>query len=73
MVNEYSLTIFQKQPESDLFSRSEEVHEQRAYDESQVQKWLEECGFTSVMCLDTNMKKMETAMCERVYFVAQRP
>lgn len=73
MVNEYSLTIFRKEPESDLFSRSEEVHEQRAYDVTQVQKWLEECGFTSVMCLDTNMKKMETAMCERIYFVAQRP
>ena len=64
-VNEYSLTIFRRQPGSDLFERFEEIHEQRAYHTDMVKKWLAECGFYDVTSL-------EPASCERVYLAARR-
>lgn len=81
-VNEYSLTIFRRQPESHLFDRTEEVHVQRAYEIEEVRQWLAECGFCDIACyaadgrdgagLCSGRWKSELSKCERVYFAARR-
>lgn len=81
-VNEYSLTIFRRQPGSDLFERTEEVHEQRAYEIEEVKQWLAECGFCNIVCFAEDSRdgdklrpvrtEVELSKCERVYFAVQR-
>lgn len=81
-VNEYSLTIFHRQPGSHLFERTEEVHVQRAYDIRKVEQWLAECGFSHVIRMENGSlhtgnpsedeRKWESIKCERIYLAAQR-
>ena len=70
-INEYMLTIFRKQPDSDLYERIEEAHYQRAYDVDLLQKLLEENGLTIVECFDEDMKRQPDFNSERIYVVAK--
>lgn len=70
-INEYMLTIFKKQPDSELYERVEEAHYQRAYNIDRLKEMLEESGLTLVECFDENMKNQPTENSERIYVVAR--
>lgn len=70
-INEYTLTIFKKQPDSELYEKIEEAHYQRAYSIPRLQELLKQSGLEVVECFDENMKARPTANSERVYVVAK--
>ncbi len=70
-INEYMLTIFKKQPDSDLYERIEEAHYQRAYSIERLKELLEMNGLTMVECFDEDMKNRPSETSERIYVVAQ--
>lgn len=70
-INEYMLTIFKKQPDSELYERIEEAHYQRAYGVEQLREMLADSGLTMVECFDENMKKQPSESSERIYVVAK--
>ena len=51
-INEYQVTFFQKQEEGELYSREEETHYERAYDQAELTGWLEEAGLRVVGVYD---------------------
>ena len=70
-INEYMLTIFKKQPDSELYERIEEAHYQRAYGVEHLKEMLADSGLTMVECFDENMKKQPSESSERIYVVAK--
>lgn len=70
-INEYILTIFKKQPESELYEKIEEAHYQKAYSPKRLAELLEKGGMEMVECLDENMKTEPVANSERIYVVAK--
>ena len=64
------LTIFRKQPDSDLYERIEEAHYQRAYSVER-KKLLAEGGLSMVECFDASMEGGPTENSERIYVVAK--
>lgn len=70
-INEYMLTIFKKQPDSELYERIEEAHYQRAYGVEHLREMLADSGLTMVECFDENMKKQPSESSERIYVVAK--
>lgn len=70
-INEYMLTIFRKQPDSDLYERIEEAHYQRAYSVERLKKLLAEGGLSMVECFDASMEGGPTENSERIYVVAK--
>lgn len=69
-INEYALTIFEREPGTELFRRYEEVHEQRAYEIQEVENALREAGFSLLYIYGGQIGKELTEDCERIYFVA---
>lgn len=71
-INEYTLTIFCRRPDSGLYERLEEIHYQRAYPADVVQGLLEDSGLVLVDCLDASMKAPPAEDSERIYMIAMR-
>lgn len=57
-INEYMLTIFRKQADSELYERTEEAHYQRAYDMDTLKRLIEKNGLALVSFLDEDMKQV---------------
>lgn len=73
MRNEYLLTIYQlEQEETDLFSRVEEYHCQRAYPVAIVTEQLEKAGLTLCAVYEAFTEKPAQKDSNRVYFVATK-
>lgn len=70
-INEYTLTIFRKQPEGELYEKIEEAHYQKAYSVQRLRELLEKSGMEMVECFDENMQTEHTADSERIYVVAK--
>lgn len=70
-INEYMLTIFKKQPDSELYERIDEAHYQRAYTIDRLKELLEENGLKMVESFDEDMKNLPHENSERIYIVAQ--
>lgn len=68
--NEYVVTVF-RQEEGDLFRRTEEVHEQRAYSRETVEELLAEAGMELVAVYDGYSSNAPTRTSERLLFVAR--
>ena len=71
-INEYMLTIFRKQPDTELYERVEESHYQRAYQLNVLKQLLEEAGLTFVESFDEDMINPVQEDSERMYLVAQK-
>ena len=71
-INEYALTIFQRQPKSRLYERIDEVHYQRAYSVSTVRELLEQSGLMVAGVLDSSMKEEPKEDSERIYMIAKK-
>ena len=70
-INEYMLTIFRKQADSELYERTEESHYQRAYDMDTLKGLIEKNGLTLVSFLDEDMKRLPDETSERIYVIVQ--
>ena len=67
-INEYALTLFEKQP-SGLFRKYEEFHEQRAYDISEIKEMAEEAGMIFESVLDAEDLKPPRTSSERLVVI----
>lgn len=72
---EHSLTIFaQTDTDGGLFKRVDELHVQRAYSLSWLEKQLKKVGFTDVrVTADFNWKQAPADFTERAFFAARKP
>lgn len=70
-INEYMLTIFRKQQDSNLYERIEEAHYQKAYTIPALKILLNQNGLEVVDCFDETMQEKPTENSERVYIVAK--
>ena len=70
-INEYMLTIFRKQQDSDLYERIEEAHYQKTYTIPALKILLNQNGLEIVDCFDETMQEKPTENSERVYIVAK--
>lgn len=70
-INEYMLTIFRKQQDSNLYERIEEAHYQKAYTIPALKILLNQNGLEIVDCFDETMQEKPTENSERVYIVAK--
>ena len=71
-INEYTLTIFRRRPDSELFEKIEEAHYQRAYDLKQITEMMQKNGLEVCEILDSSMRSEPTETSERVYIVARK-
>lgn len=69
-VNEYDLTIFQRE-ESGLFRKYTETHMQKAYGIETVRRLLETAGMEFVAAYDAFTEEAPRGDSERVYFLAR--
>ncbi len=71
-INEYLLTVYQlEDEEQDLFSRCDEVHYQKAYEQDEVQQLLQMAGMELVAVYDAFTMESPKEDSERIYIVAR--
>lgn len=68
-INEYQVTFFQKQEAGELYSREEETHYERAYDQAELTGWLEEAGLRVVGVYDAFTMEEPGPSSERICYV----
>lgn len=71
-INEYLLTIFRKEEDSNLYEKIEEAHYQRAYSMEQITYMLETAKLTLLDCFGEDMKSPVRPEDERIYIVAKK-
>lgn len=69
--NEYMLTIFKREEDSNLYRRMEESHYQRAYDMETVKDLLRRAGLEFVESFGNRIDEPEKETSERVYIIAK--
>ncbi len=70
-INEYELSLFVKDKESDLYRRYQEIHHQKAYDLETVKRLIERSGLEYVTAYDAFSKHAPTDQSERIYVIAR--
>jgi ubiquinone/menaquinone biosynthesis C-methylase UbiE len=70
-INEYELSLFIKERESDLYRKYQEMHYQKAYELETIKGLMEESGLEFVAAFDAFTRNKPTEISERVYVVAR--
>ena len=70
-MNEYELSLFIKEPESDLYRKYQETHYQKAYDLETIKGLIKEAGLEFVTAYDAFTKNKPHEASERIYVVAR--
>lgn len=72
-INEYDLTIFSRDEESDeeVFRKSVETHYQRGYTLDEMKAFVEKAGLEFVKALDADTHEQVSAQSERIYIIAR--
>lgn len=71
MINEYDLTIYEKEADSDYFKRFDETHYQKAYTLDTIKRLLNEAGLMYVTVYDAFTYNPPKDTSERIYIVAR--
>lgn len=71
-INEYTLTVFRKQPKGRLYERMDEIHYQRAYSISVLEELLENSGLAVAGIFDSSMREGSGEDSERIYMAAKK-
>lgn len=72
-LNKYLLTIYELLDDNrDLFLRTDELHQQRAYDINVVKECLENQGFSQIKVFEAFTEEKPNTKSERLYFVARK-
>ena len=70
-INEYELSLFIKEKQSDLYRKYQETHFQKAYDLKTVKNLIEQSGLEYITAYDAFTKNPPTAESERIYVIAR--
>lgn len=70
-INQYDLTIFAKQPDSELFERFYETHHQKAYSLTEMIDLLTKSGLEYVTAYDAFTTNPPDSTSERIYIIAR--
>ena len=70
-INEYELSLFIKEQDSDLYRKYQEMHYQKAYDLDTIKGLVEESGLEYITAYDAFTRNKPTEISERVYVVAR--
>lgn len=70
-INEYELSLFIKEQDSDLYRKYEETHFQKAYDLETIKRLIVQSGLEYVTAYDAFTKETPTITSERIYVIAK--
>ena len=70
-INEYELSLFIKETDSDLYRKYQETHFQKAYDLETMKRLVEQSGLEYVTAYDAFTKDAPTEVSERIYVIAR--
>ena len=70
-INEYELSLFIKEEDSDLYRKYQENHFQKAYDLDTMRRLVEQSGLEYITAYDAFTKNPPTAESERIYVIAR--
>lgn len=70
-INEYELSLFIKEPESDLYCKYQETHYQKAYDLETIKGLIKGAGLEFVTAYDAFTKNEPHEASERIYVIAK--
>ena len=70
-INEYELSLFIKERESDLYRKYQEMHYQKAYELETIKGLVEESGLEYITAYDAFTRNEPTEESERVYVVVR--
>lgn len=70
-INEYELSLFIKEQNSDLYRKYQEMHYQKAYDLKTIKGLVEESGLEYITAYDAFTRNQPTNESERVYVIAR--
>ena len=70
-INEYELSLFIKETDSDLYQKYQETHFQKAYDLETIKGLIERSGLEYITAYDAFTKDAPTKTSERIYVVAR--
>jgi len=70
-INEYELSLFIREEDSDLYRKYQETHFQKAYDLETIQRLIEKSGLEYITAYDAFTKSVPTETSERIYVIAR--
>ncbi len=70
-INEYELSLFIQEEDSDLYRKFQETHFQRAYDLKTMKELIEESGLEYITAYDAFTRNAPTETSERIYVIAR--
>ena len=70
-INEYELSLFIKEQDSDLYRKYQEMHYQKAYDLDTIKGLVEQSGLEYITAYDAFTRNQPTVESERVYVIAR--
>ena len=70
-INEYQLSLFIREEDSDLYRKYQETHFQRAYDLETMKGLVEESGLEYITAYDAFTRNAPTETSERIYVIAR--
>lgn len=70
-INEYELSLFIKEQNSDLYRKYQEMHYQKAYDLETIKELVEQSGLEYITAYDAFTRNQPTGESERIYVIAR--
>ena len=70
-INEYELSLFIKENDSDLYRKYQEMHYQKAYDLETIRGLVEKSGLEYLTAYDAFTRNAPTSESERIYVIAR--
>lgn len=70
-INEYELSLFIREEDSDLYRKYQETHFQKAYDLETMERLVEQSGLEYIAAYDAFTKNPPTVESERIYVIAR--
>jgi len=70
-INEYELSLFIKEEDSDLYRKYQEMHYQKAYELETIRRLVEQSGLEYITAYDAFTRNAPTEESERIYVIAR--
>lgn len=70
-INEYQLSLFIREADSDLYRKYQETHFQKAYDLDTIKRLIEQSGLEYITAYDAFTRDEPTEESERIYVIAR--
>lgn len=70
-INEYELSLFIREGDSELYRKYQEIHFQKAYDLETMKRLITQSGLEYITAYDAFTKEAPTRVSERIYVIAR--